>query len=81
MLALTPAGWQQPPDCPVLETDMIFAGRLRRVTAGFGHIGAPRHASAELGSALDQNVAEYLAQAVSSFLCRAGDARHQRHAL
>ena len=85
MLTLAPEkvreGWQQLPDCSVRETDMIFPRRIARAIAGFGHIGAPRRASAALGAVLNANVADYLAEAVASFFKRDGYERYQHHAL
>ncbi|MBN2399951.1 MAG: creatininase family protein [Candidatus Aminicenantes bacterium] len=69
------------PDTAVKEKEMMFPKKVEKKIAGFGHIGLPRKAEKSLGKEINENMAEYLFEAVSSFLDRQGYEKFQHHFL
>jgi len=60
--------------------DMLSTVRTKQKVAGFGHIGTPSEATAELGREANRNSVEWLAQAAEAFLLRKGHERY-RHGM
>jgi creatinine amidohydrolase len=69
------------PDIIVMEREMINPGQYSRKTAGWGHLGYPRLASAELGRELNRVTGQDLCLVTEAFLARKGHEPFRHHFL
>ena len=65
-------GYQDLPDSQISDKEMIFRKKQLEAMGEYGHIGSPRHASAELGRLLNENCVASLCDAVVKFYRRSG---------
>lgn len=85
MLSILPAyvksNYRQRPDISLQGRDMMDGQKVAEAISGEGHIGYPKEASAQLGEALNKDMAEKIKTAVCQFILRQDYARYMKHPL
>ncbi len=73
--------YRELPDTDITDRDMISVKRQLAAMGGYGHIGAPRYASPELGKALNEDCIASVCDAAEKFYRRDGYRKYEHYPL
>lgn len=79
--ALVQACFKDLPDTKISDRDMGNQEKLLQAMGEYGHLGAPRLATPELGRRLTNNVADFLEQAIMAFVHKDSYEQYMHHFL
>lgn len=79
--SLVKSNYTDLPDTMISEKEMISPKKILEKMASYGHLGYPRIARKELGGLLNENLAQYLVEAVSAFIQRKNYEKYEHHFL
>jgi creatinine amidohydrolase len=78
---LVKENYLEQPDIIVNGKDMMYPKEIMSKTAGFGHLGYPKEASAKLGRELNASMTQKIVQCVSAFINRKDYQQYEHHEL
>ena len=74
-------GYENLPDSQITDKDMIFKKKQLEAMGEYGYIGAPRHASAGIGKALNDDCIASIYDAAERFYKRDGYQKYEHYSL